>query len=124
MDNEKPTTCLNSVLHRLNASNQLKREDILAAFFNRFEALFDIFLNQGFQALEELYYKTWLHSGQKVVIEEKTEGQSVEDVVVTIQGLTSGGYLLAIGEDSKYYELHPDGNSFDFFKGLVRRKVQ
>ncbi|OVA08013.1 Biotin protein ligase [Macleaya cordata] len=111
VDNEKPTTCLNAVLRGLTSvAFQLKREEILAAFFNRFEILFDIFLNQGFQALEELYYKTWLHSGQRVVIQEKDEGQSVENVV-TIQGLTSSGYLLAIGEDSHLYELHPDGNS-------------
>lgn len=27
-----------------------------------------------------------------------------------IQGLTSSGYLLAIGDDSQMCELHPDGN--------------
>ncbi|KAK1270273.1 hypothetical protein QJS04_geneDACA016187 [Acorus gramineus] len=80
-------------------------------------------VNSGFQALEDLYYKAWLHSGQKVVIEEKDEESSAKNVVVTIQGLTSSGYLLAIGEDNKNYELHPDGNSFDFFKGLVRKKI-
>nr|XP_018685361.1 PREDICTED: biotin--protein ligase 1, chloroplastic isoform X3 [Musa acuminata subsp. malaccensis] len=78
----------------------------------------------GFQSLEELYYKTWLHSGQKVVIEEKQEGQPEESIIVTVQGLTSSGYLLAVGEDDKSYELHPDGNSFDFFKGLVRRRLE
>ena len=46
------------------------------------------------------------------------------DSVVTIQGLTPAGYLYAIGEDGKSYELHPDGNSFDFFAGLVRRKME
>nr|XP_010926889.1 biotin--protein ligase 2 [Elaeis guineensis] len=124
LDNEKPTTCLNMVLQKLSSgTHRLMREDILAAFFNNFENLFDIFLIQGFQALEELYYKTWLHSGQKVIIEEKHEGQSVEETAVIVQGLTSSGYLLATDEDKKSYELHPDGNSFDFFKGLVRRKL-
>ncbi|KAK1293679.1 hypothetical protein QJS10_CPB17g01503 [Acorus calamus] len=124
LDNEKPTTCLNAVLRELTCSaNQLTKEDILATFFQKFEELFEIFLNQGFQALEDLYYKAWLHSGQKVVIEEKDEESSAKNIVVTIQGLTSSGYLLAIGEDNKNYELHPDGNSFDFFKGLVRKKI-
>ncbi|KAJ6919972.1 biotin--protein ligase 2-like isoform X2 [Populus alba x Populus x berolinensis] len=77
----------------------------------------------GFQTLEELYYKTWLHSGQRVIIQEKN-GNKVLETVVTIQGLTPSGYLLAIGEDNQMCELHPDGNSFDFFKGLVRRKIE
>ncbi|URE36884.1 Biotin/lipoate A/B protein ligase family [Musa troglodytarum] len=126
LDNEKPTTCLNAALREINSGSLcLRREDILALFFNKFENLFEVFLDQGFQSLEELYYKTWLHSGQKVVIEEKQEGQPEESIIVTVQGLTSSGYLLAVGEeDDKSYELHPDGNSFDFFKGLVRRKLE
>ncbi|KAG6578991.1 Biotin--protein ligase 1, chloroplastic, partial [Cucurbita argyrosperma subsp. sororia] len=64
----------------------------------------------GFRALEELYYQTWLHSGQRVIVQEKKDDQEVENVV-TIQGLTSSGHLLAIGDDSQMCELHPDGNS-------------
>ncbi|KAL7246347.1 hypothetical protein ACSBR2_001456 [Camellia fascicularis] len=123
IDNEKPTTCLNAVLQKLTSvAYQLQREDILAAFFNKFENLFDILINKGFQPLEELYYETWLHSGQRVIVQENNADQIVEKVV-TIQGLTSSGYLLALGEDNQMCELHPDGNSFDFFKGLVRRKL-
>ncbi|XP_022768231.1 biotin--protein ligase 2-like isoform X2 [Durio zibethinus] len=122
--NVKPTTCLNAVLKELSTtSNEFRREDIMAAFFNKFEMLYDIFINQGFQTLEELYYRTWLHSGQRVIVQEKNEDRFVENVV-TIQGLTSSGYLLAIGDDNQVCELHPDGNSFDFFKGLVRRKLE
>ncbi|KAH9756854.1 Biotin--protein ligase 1 [Citrus sinensis] len=66
-------------------------------------------VHAGFQSLEELYYKTWLHSGQRVIIQEKNEDQVVENVV-TIQGLTSSGYLLAMGDDNQMCELHPDGN--------------
>ncbi|KAK1615222.1 hypothetical protein QYE76_020739 [Lolium multiflorum] len=124
VDNEKPTTCLNAALQELEANaSRLKREDILASFFNKFEVLFDIFANQGFRALEERYYNAWLHSGQRVVVQDAHEDQSVNSVV-TIQGLTPSGYLYAIGEDGKSYELHPDGNSFDFFTGLVRRKME
>ena len=48
VDNEKPTTCLNAALQELKANSpRLKREDILASFFNKFEVLFDIFSNQG-----------------------------------------------------------------------------
>ncbi|XP_019083503.1 PREDICTED: biotin--protein ligase 1, chloroplastic isoform X1 [Camelina sativa] len=123
VDNEQPTTCLNAVLKDMSpASNLLKREEILGAFFLKFEKFFDLFMDQGFKSLEELYYRTWLHSEQRVIVEEKVQDQVVQNVV-TIQGLTSSGYLLAIGDDNQMYELHPDGNSFDFFKGLVRRKI-
>ncbi|XP_062146376.1 biotin--protein ligase 2-like [Alnus glutinosa] len=124
IDNEKPTTCLNAVLRELCVgAYQFSRQDILAAFFNKFEKFYDVFINQGFQSLEELYCKTWLHSGQRVTVQEKNGDQVVENVV-TIQGLTSSGYLLAIGEDNQMCELHPDGNSFDFFKGLIKRKLE
>ncbi|CAJ2644255.1 biotin--protein ligase 2-like [Trifolium pratense] len=123
VNNEKPTTSLNTVLRELSVgAYQFQREDVLAAFFNKFEKFFDLFQNQGFQTLEELYYKTWLHSGQRVIVQEKIEDKVVEHVV-TVQGLTSSGYLLAVGDDNQMCELHPDGNSFDFFKGLVRRKL-
>ncbi|CAM8877775.1 unnamed protein product [Rhodiola kirilowii] len=62
VDNEKPSTCLNSVLQELTSgASQLKREELVAAFFNQFEVLFQLFSNQGFQALEKLYYSIWLH---------------------------------------------------------------
>nr|GMD97739.1 biotin--protein ligase 2-like isoform X2 [Ipomoea batatas] len=120
VDNEKPTTCLNAVLQKsTSVPNIFKREDIMAAFFNKFETFIDVFFNQGFRPLEELYYKTWLHSGQRVIVQEKTENQDqfVENVV-TIQGLSSSGYLLAITDDGQTCELHPDGNSVSF-KDLV-----
>ncbi|CAA0809924.1 Biotin--protein ligase 1- chloroplastic [Striga hermonthica] len=125
INNEQPTICLNSFLRRMgHAAPQLQREEIIAAFFNKFESYYDIFISQGFQALEELYYKTWLHSGQRVIVQEKNENQEkISENVVTIQGLTKSGYLLAVTEDDQTCELHPDGNSFDFFKGLVRRKI-
>ncbi|MCD9561133.1 Biotin--protein ligase 2 [Datura stramonium] len=123
--NEKPTTCLNAALKRVNPlSRELKREDIIAAFFNKFENLYDVFLEQGFQALEELYCRTWLHSGQRVIVQERSDDQDqVVESVITIQGLASSGYLLGITDDGQMCELHPDGNSFDFFKGLIKRKM-
>ncbi|KMT20007.1 hypothetical protein BVRB_1g000280 [Beta vulgaris subsp. vulgaris] len=123
VDNKQPTTCLNARLQQIASKVcQLRKEDILASFFGKFENFFQIFLSQGFQPLEELYYKTWLHSGQRVIIQDICEGKPVDNVV-TIQGLTSSGYLLAIGDDGQMCELHPDGNSLDFFKGLVRHKM-
>ncbi|XP_076940571.1 biotin--protein ligase 2-like isoform X1 [Bidens hawaiensis] len=120
VDNDKPTTSLNAALQKLTCGYRLSREDITSAFFNKFEHLFHILINQGFKPLEELYYKTWLHSGQRVTVQDP---ELPLENVVTVQGLTSSGYLLAIADNGEMYELHPDGNSFDFFKGLVRRKL-
>ncbi|KAL8144513.1 hypothetical protein V2J09_017545 [Rumex salicifolius] len=113
VDNRQPTTCLNACLQVLTKSTcHLQREEVMASFFNKFESLFDIFLNQGFQALEELYYKTWLHSGQRVIVKDTAEGQSMNSVVA-IQALTPSGYLLAVSDDGQTCELHPDGNRYD-----------
>ena len=38
-------------------------------------------------------------------------------------GLTASGCLLAVDEDGVRFELYPDGNSFDFFAGLLKRKL-
>jgi len=78
LDNVEPTTCLNAVLRKLiSTQHKIKREEFLSAFFNKFEDYFETFLRQGFVVLEDLYYQTWLHSGQIVTIEEKLEGQSL-----------------------------------------------
>lgn len=46
--NKKPTTCLNAVLQELSSvAYQFRREDILAAFFNKFETFFSLFMNEG-----------------------------------------------------------------------------
>lgn len=48
VDNEKPTTCLNAVLRELSSvAYQFRREDIVAAFFNKFETFFSLFISQG-----------------------------------------------------------------------------
>jgi hypothetical protein len=52
VDNENPTTCLNAGLQAIkDYSPRLKREDIMASFFNKFEVLFEIFSNQGILGL-------------------------------------------------------------------------
>ena len=43
---------------------------------------------------------------------------------VTVRGLTKTGYLLAVDAKGASFELHPDGNSFDFFQGLVKKKLR
>ena len=97
----------------------VSRERLAAGFMNRFEALCGLLnASGGFDLLEAAYLRQWLHTDQKVVLEEgeiKTE--------VTVRGLTKSGYLLADDASGARFELHPDGNSFDFFQGLVRKKL-
>jgi len=135
LDNDAPTTCVNAIIgaawdailaESRSAENKrvsprdVSRERLAAGFMNRFEALCGL-LNHagGFEPLEPAYLRQWLHTDQKVVLEEgggaKTE--------VTVRGLTKTGYLLATDAAGARFELHPDGNSFDFFQGLVKKKL-
>ncbi|KAJ8551220.1 hypothetical protein K7X08_000590 [Anisodus acutangulus] len=100
-----------------------KKFYVSAAFFNKFENLYDVFLEQGFQALEELYYRTWLHSGQRVIVQERSDDQDqfVENVV-TIQGLTSSGYLLGITDDGKCVSYTQIETVLTSSKGLSKEK--
>lgn len=49
--------------------------------------------------------------------------QGEEDAVVTIKGLTEEGYLLAVDSAGQRFSLSPDGNSLNFFDGLIKRKL-
>ena len=51
------------------------------------------------------------------------KGEAGEQVSLRIQGLTSDGYLLATDDAGEQYSLSPDGNSLDFFEGLVKAKL-
>ena len=48
VENDKPSTCLNEALTDLSSTPyKFRKEDILAFFFNKFERLYDVFINQG-----------------------------------------------------------------------------
>ena len=102
-------------------------ERLLAGFMNRFEALSGMLsATRSFSGLEVSYVRQWLHTDQDVVIEDASGGGSggaAGSARVTIKGVTATGYLLAVDEKGTRYELHPDGNSLDFFQGLVRKKL-
>ena len=131
----------------MSPTRPLTRERLLAGFMNRFEALGGLLAaSGGFAPLEESYLRQWLHTDQEVslveqgVVEREEEkvagggetgrggggGGSGGDerlVKLVVKGVTSTGYLLAVDAKGERYELHPDGNSLDFFKGLVRKKL-
>lgn len=82
LDNDQPTTCLNQELKKLNSEAVIGREELMALFFNKLESLFEVFMASGLQALEALYFKTWLHSGQRIHVEEMGDGGSKENAAV------------------------------------------
>ncbi|GAB4815272.1 hypothetical protein N2152v2_002318 [Parachlorella kessleri] len=124
VSNREPTTCVDALVEAeakqlgLPPPPPVTREVLLAGMMTRLEAMLDVLCQQGFQPLEQDYYQAWLHSGQEVRLEE--DGQLV---AVRVSGLSQHGYLEAVDGQGERYELHPDGNSFDFFKGLVRKKT-
>jgi biotin--protein ligase len=113
--NKHPTTCLSELV----PGKDVSREEVLARFFNNLEPIMDDFSLKGFDPFKDEYLRSWLHTDQKVTIEDKEAGTSIP---VTIKGLTASGYLLAEDGTGLAMELFPDGNSLDFFTGLIRRK--
>lgn len=126
LSNAAPTTSLNALVaasrHKLEP---LSTEKLLARILTTFESIYCTFCQQGWtRALEEEYYRNWLHTDQIVTLD--TEG----DARARIKGITKDwGLLLAeeVGwEDrptGKVFQLQSDSNSFDFFKGLLKRKI-
>ena len=122
--NSRPST---SLTHLTTAHNlpPFTLEKLLAAIITHFEALYTRFTRTGFDAhFEEMYYKSWLHTDQIVSLE--SEG----GVKARVKGITRDWGLLVAEEvtregrgTGRRFEVQSDSNSFDFFKGLVRKKT-
>ncbi|KAK2597909.1 hypothetical protein N8I77_012661 [Diaporthe amygdali] len=126
--NGKPTTSLDHILSAFSKRHNLppfRIERLLARIITRLETLYREFVRAGFtREMEERYYAAWLHSGQEVTLE--AEG----GVRAKVVGITRDWGLLRaqeIGFDGRVtgrvWTLQSDENSFDFWKGLVKRKV-
>lgn len=135
--NARPTTSLDALVDKINGVGDGRRkklerfrvERLMAGILARLEVLYGRFCRKGFEkGLEEEYYASWLHTGQVVTLE--AEG----GVRARVKGITRDwGMLMAeeVREDGdgrvrgtgRVWALQSDENSFDFWKGLVRRKV-
>ncbi|KAL1967064.1 hypothetical protein VTN77DRAFT_3588 [Rasamsonia byssochlamydoides] len=127
--NASPTTSLTALVQRFAPSSAKTQpvilEKLLARILTVFEELYTRFLRTGFDRhFEEMYYDDWLHMHQVVTLEEEGGARA------RIKGITREyGLLLAeeLGWDDRptgrVWQLQSDSNSFDFFRGLVRRKV-
>lgn len=121
--NAAPTTSLNSLLPPNLAPFTL--EKLLARILTKFETIYKSFCRTGFdRTLQDLYYKHWLHTDQIVTLEQEGGARA------RIKGITSDWGLLRAEElgwedkpTGKMWELQTDSNSFDFLKGLLKRKT-
>ncbi|KAK3116297.1 biotin holocarboxylase synthetase [Teratosphaeriaceae sp. CCFEE 6253] len=122
--NAAPTTSLSLLAKQLGLA-PFTLEKLLASILTQFEELYARFCRTGFdKRFQDLYYASWLHTDQIVTLE--TEGGAR----ARIQGITSDWGLLVAEElgwedrpTGKRFQLQSDSNSFDFFKGLLKRKI-
>ncbi|KAE8144586.1 hypothetical protein BDV25DRAFT_145479, partial [Aspergillus avenaceus] len=125
--NASPTTSLNALAARFlgDKTAPVTLEKLLARILTTFEDLYTRFLRTGFdRTFEDLYYQDWLHMHQTVTLEEEGGARA------RIKGITRD-YGLLLAEElgwndrptGRVWQLQSDSNSFDFLRGLVRRKV-
>ncbi|KAJ5501342.1 Biotin-protein ligase N-terminal [Penicillium expansum] len=128
--NASPTTALTTLAARYASpgaatASPVTLERLLARILTTFEALYTRFLRTGFdRGFEAMYYEDWLHMHQIVTLEEEGGARA------RIQGITRDWGLLLAEElgwndrpTGRVWQLQSDSNSFDFFRGLVKRKV-
>ena len=119
--NAAPTTSLNA----LKPPAPFISEKLLACILATFSRLYASFTVNGFDKdLESIYYRHWLHTDQIVTLDAEGGARA------RIKGITTDwGLLLAeeVGQDDQWtgktFQLQSDSNSFDFFKGLLKRKA-
>jgi len=108
---KRETSNVEAVLGR-----EVTREEVLSAFLPIFDSRLATFQEEGFAPMKEAYLRYWLHTGQRVRV-------GTDEVECTVRGLSDSGSLLAEDDSGQVFQLSPDGNSFDFFHGLISRKV-
>jgi biotin--protein ligase len=131
LSNALPTTSLNQLAKSLNPPlRDFTPEKLLASILAHFETLYSTFCQSGFtRDMEEYYYEQWLHTDQLVTLESVDGVES--GTKARIKGITRDWGLLLAEEvrevdgrgTGRIMQVQSDGNSFDFFRGLVRRKV-
>ncbi|KAI2636671.1 class II aaRS and biotin synthetase [Xylaria nigripes] len=121
--NGRPTTSLDALLPPHLPPFRI--EKLVARILTRLESLYDIFIRNGFKGeLERAYYENWLHGRQIVTLEPHGGAKA------RIVGITTDWGMLRVEElgiddrpTGKMWALQSDENSFDFFRGLVKRKI-
>ncbi|KAK4227573.1 biotin--protein ligase [Podospora fimiseda] len=131
INNGRPTTSLDALLPLLNQKlPEFRIERLLARILTRLEVLYNDFCREGFSSeLEERYYANWLHTNQIVTLEAeggvkaRVLGITRDWGMLKAEEVTPDGINGALRSTGKVWALQSDENSFDFWKGLVRRKI-
>ncbi|KAK6357794.1 biotin holocarboxylase synthetase [Orbilia blumenaviensis] len=122
--NSVPTTSLKALARAMDPPlPEFQHEKLLAKIIVTFEKRYARFLDEGFQAFEEDYYEHWLHNNQIVGLDDAKNSR------VRIQGISKDDGMLIVSEVDEHslhtgtkFKLQADGNSFDFFNGLLKKK--
>lgn len=113
--NDAPTRCLRQLFEP--SPSDISRETMLAAFFTVLEPMLDEFDRTGFASFKSEYERHWMHSQQQLQLDDGSR--------VVVEGLTDAGLLQACDlQTGVRHELQPDGNSLDWFQGLLKKKPQ
>lgn len=138
-NNAQPTTSLDALLEWTASMLEGNKpspppfniERLVARIVICLEILYDHFLRKGFSdEVEALYYKHWLHTNQIVTLEDE------DGVKARVLGITKDQGLLVAEEvmedgielnswkgTGTMFQLQSDENGFDYWKGLIKRKV-
>lgn len=122
--NPRPTLSLTDLLPP-EAAADFRIETLLARILTRLEAIHAQFLREGFSVnLENRYYRHWLHGDQLVTLEAEGGARA------RVKGITRDWGMLRVEETDRegrgigrMWTLQSDENSFDYWKGLLRRKT-
>lgn len=87
VENDHPTTSLRALMSKDAAD--ISREVVLARFFNVFEPMFREFLTHGFEQYLAEYRSLWLHTGQRLRL---NNSEHSEVTVLDVSPIT--GFLL------------------------------
>ncbi|KAJ3225904.1 biotin holocarboxylase synthetase [Clydaea vesicula] len=106
----------------------LSQEEVLANFFCKFEEIYRVFNKPDFPPFANMELSNQIVTLSADSIRENAilyTNKINQEVKVKITGIESStGLLKAVGlNDNQTYLLQPDGNSFDFLQGLIKRKA-
>ncbi|XP_077930441.1 biotin--protein ligase isoform X2 [Halichoerus grypus] len=123
VSNSNPTICINDLITEHNKQHRaelepLRTDGLIARTVTVLEKLIDTFQDKGPNGVLPLYYKYWVHSGQRVRL------GGLEGPEVWIVGLDDSGFLQVQEEDGEVVTVHPDGNSFDMLRNLIIPRQQ
>jgi len=114
VSNSKPTTCLNDIIKSDLDESQppLTVEEVIVKSLNEFDQLMAEFESQGVEWAKDAYKSYWLHSNQKIAL------QNGKQVVVT--DLDDQGELIVQSVDSGEKEIvHSDCIQLDMKKNRI-----